>query len=106
MVKNILQCLEKTAEKYPNKVAFADVTREVNYETFVKNAQTVGSFITDKTEKTNTPIVIFMDKTVNCLETMMGVVYSGNFYTIIDTNDIVGVEAFEALDNVIRVRVI
>ena len=85
MVKNILQCLEKTAEKYPNKVAFADVTREVNYETFVKNAQTVGSFITDKTEKTNTPIVIFMDKTVNCLETMMGVVYSGNFYTIIDT---------------------
>lgn len=33
----------------------------------------------------NNPIIIYIDKTVNCLSSMFGVVYSGNFYVIIDT---------------------
>lgn len=30
------------------------------------------------------PVVIFMDKNVECINSLMGVAYSGNFYTIID----------------------
>ena len=97
MIKNILQCLEETANKYPEKIAFADITREVNYVTFVENAKKIGTYISKKQKVTNSPIVIFIDKTVNCLESMMGVVYSGNFYTIIDTKS-----PIERIENIIN----
>lgn len=34
----------------------------------------------------NKPIIIFTDKTINALEAMFGVIYSANFYTVIDVN--------------------
>lgn len=85
MYKNILQFLEKSEERYPDKIAFADVKREVTYREFVNNSKLIGSYILNN-NITKKPIAIFIDKTVNCLEAMMGVLYSGNFYTIIDTN--------------------
>lgn len=84
MNKNILQILEQTTKKYPNKIAFADTKKEATYEKFTKEAKQIGSGLV-KLEKTNEPIAIYIDKTVACLETMMGVLYSGNFYTILDT---------------------
>ena len=84
MQKSIIDYLEKTCEKYPKKVAFVDSKREVSYEEFVLNSKKIGSSIRAKQKETNTPIVLFIDKTVNCLEAMIGTIYSGNFYTIID----------------------
>lgn len=48
---------------------------------------------------------LFANQQIN-IENMVNKAKGDYAYTIIDTNDIVGVEAFEALDNVIRVRVI
>lgn len=86
MFKNILQVLEETSKKFPNKIAFGDSKQEVTYLDFNQNAKLLGSRIAEKIEATNSPIIIFIDKTIKCLESMIGVVYSGNFYTIIDTN--------------------
>lgn len=86
MIKNILQVLEQTSEKYPNKTAFVDSKREETYIDFTKNAKTIGTYIINKTNIKNSSIIIFIDKTINCLESMMGVLYSGNFYTILDIN--------------------
>lgn len=83
-MKNILEYLEKTAEKYKDKLAFADTNREVSYSELVNNSKKIGSYIGNETI-INRPIAIFIDKTVNCLEAMFGTLYSGNFYTIIDT---------------------
>ena len=84
MEKSILQCLEDTANRLPNKTCFKDINREVTYKEFVQNAKKIGTGMFE-TEKINCPIGIFMDKAVSCLETMMGSLYSGNFYTILDT---------------------
>ena len=84
MIKNILQLLENTVELFPNKVAFGDDKREITYVEFLKNSKKIGSCVASK-KVTQKPIIIFIDKTVNCLEAMMGVIYSGNFYTILDT---------------------
>lgn len=84
MVKNILQILENTSQKYPDKIAFADVKKEMTYQEFTNEAKKIGSFLA-KTNKINKPIAVYIDKSVECLECMMGVLYSGNFYTILDT---------------------
>lgn len=84
MKKNILSYLEETSIKHFSKIAFADSVREITYENLVKEAKQVGSSLLENNVK-NSPIVIYIDKTVNCLSSMFGVVYSGNFYVIIDT---------------------
>lgn len=84
MEKNILQLLEKTTKKYPNKVAFGDNKKEVSYAEFTEQAKQIGSGLINL-EQINKPIAIYIEKSVDCVEAMMGVLYSGNFYTILDT---------------------
>ena len=83
MDKNILDCLERTEKTYSNKLAFVDNKREVTYKELLENSKKIGTYLS--TYEKNQPIAIFIDKTVSCLETMFGVLYSGNFYTVIDT---------------------
>ena len=84
MVKNILQLLEDTNRNFPNKIAFGESQREITYNEFTSDCKKIGTFLS-KLNNNKKPIVIFIDKTINCLEAMFGVLYSGNFYTIIDT---------------------
>ena len=84
MKKNILSYLEETTLNFPSKIIFADNIREITYENFLKEAKMVGTSLLENNIENN-PIVIFIDKTVNCLSSMFGIVYSGNFYVIIDT---------------------
>ena len=84
MLKNILEGLEDTERKYSSKIAFVDTQRELTYKELVEESKKIGTYLANKSI-TNKPIAIFIDKTVNCLEVMFGVLYSGNFYTVIDT---------------------
>lgn len=83
MDKNILDCLERTEKTYSNKLAFVDNKREITYKELLENSKRIGTYLS--TNEKNQPIAIFINKTVSCLETMFGVLYSGNFYTVIDT---------------------
>ena len=83
-MKNILQCLEETAKKFPNKIAFEEIKREVNYKVFTENSKKIGTALLAENTRNN-PMAIFIDKSISCLEAMMGVLYSGNFYTVLDT---------------------
>ena len=83
MEKSILQSLENTTKRFPNKLAFEDINRGATYNEFTENCRKVGTGLA-KLNEINKPIAIFMDKSVACLETMMGILYSGNFYTVLD----------------------
>lgn len=83
MKKSILQSLEDTTRKFPNKIAFEDINRSTTYQEFTDNAKKIGTRLL-KINQINQAISIFMDKSVACLETMMGILYSGNFYTVLD----------------------
>ena len=84
MFKNILEGLENSENKYREKIIFGELDGNITYHNFLIDAKKIGSSIAQKTHSRKAPVVIFIDKTIKCLETMMGVLYSGNFYTIAD----------------------
>ena len=84
MEKSIIDIIEKKSKELPEKEIFVDNKRRVTYKEFADNSKRIGTYINQNIKETNMPILIFIDKTVNCLEAMMGTLYSGNFYTIID----------------------
>ena len=85
MIKNVLESLEISTSKYKNKIIFGEADKNITYNEFTNSAKAIGTGIYKIIKITKKPVVIFIDKTIKCLEIMMGVLYSGNFYTIIDT---------------------
>lgn len=79
----VLDRLENTALKYPRNVICKDAKKEITFAGFVKNAQAIGSFLR-KYDAMRRPVAVFMDNTAESWEAMIGVVYSGNFYVVID----------------------
>lgn len=84
MKTNILQYLEETAKKYPEKIAFTDTTEKLSFKQLETNAKTIGSFLLDKTT-TKKPVVIYMKKGANNLNAFLGAVYAGCFYVPVDS---------------------
>lgn len=83
-MKNVLELLEMNAAKFPNKEAFVDENESLTYSSLAANAKRIGSYLISL-GKTNRPIAIYLDKGVNIINAMMGIVYSGNFYVVIDS---------------------
>ena len=84
MEKSVIDIIEKNSKLFSEKEIFIDSKRRVNYKEFAENSKKIGTYLNKKINMTNIPILIFIDKTVNCLEAMIGTLYSGNFYTILD----------------------
>ncbi len=84
MEKSIIDVINKKSKEIPEKEIFVDSERRATYKEFAEKSKKIGTFISYRVKETNKPIIIFIDKTINCLEAMIGTLYSGNFYTIID----------------------
>ena len=83
-MKYILEYLEDISRRYPDKIAFADTQKAVCFQEFTNTAQAVGSGINQALSQSGKPIAIFIDRSVSCLAAMMGTLYSGNFYAVLD----------------------
>ncbi|MEG0360542.1 MAG: amino acid adenylation domain-containing protein [Longicatena sp.] len=81
---NILDYLENSAKRFPDKVAFADVEKEITYKELVQKAKHIGSQLTSHYEQ-GMPVPIFMEKSVDAISLFFGVVYAGCFYVMLDT---------------------
>lgn len=82
MITNIIEYLIKSAKKFPDKFAFCFKDTGITYKELDENSKKIAcNFVENKTK----PIAIFIDKSIECVEAMYGVIRSGNFYTIIDT---------------------
>ncbi|MBR3437993.1 MAG: amino acid adenylation domain-containing protein [Clostridia bacterium] len=84
-MKNILEMLEYSAFSYSNKTAVIDRDTELTYHGLMDGAQRVGSSLLDL-KVCACPIVIYLDKNADVILSMLGIVYSGNIYTVIETN--------------------
>ncbi len=84
MQKNVLEYLENSVLKTPDKIAFVDSVREYTYREIKQTAQRVAGLICKQTQKYNEPIAVFVDRTVESLIGFMAVLYSGNYYVPID----------------------
>ena len=82
---NVLEYLEESALRVPEKVAFADDKKEITYGDLLKRAKSIGYALSRHTPGVlRKPIVVFVDRNIESLVSFMGVAYSGNFYVPID----------------------
>lgn len=84
MMKSVTEYLEKTCKKYPKKIAFADCKRQITFSELCKEAKSIATVIAEN-NVFKRPVAVFLDKSVECIVAFMGIAYSGNFYTPIDS---------------------
>lgn len=84
MIYNVLSYLEDTARRFPDKTALADDKTAFTFAQWVSMAQAIGTHVARQTSAVRRPVLVFVDRKVECLVGFMGVVESGNFYVPID----------------------
>lgn len=84
MIRNILEYLELTVAKFPQKIAFVAQDEALSFYELMTLSKKIGSFLS-RYEKRNTPVAVMMEKTPSSIAAFLGCVYSGNFYTPIDS---------------------
>lgn len=83
MVRNVLEYLEMTVTKFPNKIAFDDDKKQITYAELFEQAKSIGSTLLDLGIERK-PVVVYLPKSCDCITAFMGIVYSGGFYCPID----------------------
>lgn len=83
MIKNVLQLLECCTKEQLLKDAIVEKDRAFNYLELISQAKSLGTFLYNK-KGSGQPIAILMDKGISNVVAMLAVIYSGNYYTILD----------------------
>ena len=84
MQTNVMEYLEATVQRVPDKVAFVDDTDQLTFRQVQDRSHAIGSFLISEGYR-NEPIVVFMPKCANTLVAFFGTIYSGNFYVPLDS---------------------
>ena len=82
--KTVLDLLEKTAERLPDKPAMIDADGSITYSELRDTAQRIGCRLHAAVPKRGTPVVCFMDKGCRCFSAMLGSLYAGSPYVPMD----------------------
>ncbi|MBH1939809.1 amino acid adenylation domain-containing protein [Mobilitalea sibirica] len=83
MQKNVLEYLEQTVHRVPDKIAYANEEIGLTFKEVYEQSRAIGTCLNDK-ELYKEPIVVFMGKHPATIVTFYGVIYSGNYYVPID----------------------
>ncbi len=81
--KNVLEYLEATVLRLPDKVAFADDAGEMTFSQVYHDSRAIGSVLAEK-DLCGEPIVVFMPKSPATIAAFFGCVYGGCYYVPID----------------------
>ena len=85
MIISILEYLEQTAQRLPDKTALADDKLSLTFCQWRQQAESIGTAIAQATNSTiRRAVLVFVDRRIEGLVGAMGVVESGNFYVPID----------------------
>lgn len=84
MIYNVLSYLEDTARRFPDKTALADDKTALTFAQWLSMARAIGTHVARQASAVRRPVLVFVDRKVECLVGFMGVVESGNFYVPID----------------------
>ena len=77
-MKNVLEYLEQTAKRLPDKAGVTDPEGSMTFSELEKEAKRVGTFLAGKI-RPGSPVGLFMDKSVKAYAAMLGIVYAGCF---------------------------
>lgn len=82
-MKNILQYLEKTAERIPNKLALSDEVTTLDFKKLLTLSKSGGSMLSAK-GLYNEPVAVFMKKTPLTVCAFFAAIYAGCYYVPLD----------------------
>lgn len=80
---NILQYLENTVSRLPEKIAFSDGDTSLTFRSLTEQAQSIGSFLY-QSGIYRQPVVVFMKKQPVTIAAFFGAVYAGCYYIPLD----------------------
>ena len=83
MVKSVLEYLENSAARFPDKKAVADDKSSMTYSELVNNARNIAAGLLPYTERRQA-VPVYMDKSCHTLALFMGAVMAGCFYVCLD----------------------
>ena len=83
MQTNILEYLEKTVARCPDKVAFSDGETQLTFGQVYDRARSVGTYLA-KAGYYRQPVVVFMRKQPATLAAFFGAIYAGCYYVPLD----------------------
>ncbi|MCI8299167.1 MAG: amino acid adenylation domain-containing protein [Lachnospiraceae bacterium] len=85
MQKSVLDYLEESAERFPDKIVFADDKNEVTYREFQHQVKAVATGLAKQIpSERNRPVAVLIERKIESLTGFFGIAYSGNFYAPID----------------------
>ncbi len=79
----ILDYLEETSSKFPDKIAFADINSSVTWKEFVARSKEKSAVIS-KYFKKGSAVPVMIEKSVKTLEYFFAALYAGCFYSYFD----------------------
>lgn len=80
---NLLEYLEQTAGRFPDKTAFEDVNGAVTYGQLMQRAKAAGTAIAAVTPP-GKAVAVCMEKSVDAVTAFMAALYAGCFYCFVD----------------------
>lgn len=83
MYATVLQYLEETAERFPDKAAFADMAETYTFRELADLAGKAGSAIAKRVGPRE-PVMVYMDKKAYNVPVFLGAAYAGCFYVPVD----------------------
>ncbi len=83
MQTNVLEYLEQTAPRCPDKIAFANDAEALTFAEVYCNARAIGTKLS-QCGFFGEPIVVFMEKSPSAINAFFGVVYAGCYYVPLD----------------------
>lgn len=83
---NLLDYLELSAERFPDKIAFADERESVTFLRLRELGQSAGVAIAKHVNGINRPVAVLTTHSVSDIAAFMGVLYAGCFYIPLDGN--------------------
>lgn len=85
MLFNLLQYFENTVALNPDKIAVKEGVNSIDFKSLQFRSKTIASIIKDNTHgKLNSPVAVFLPKTIECVVADIACTYSGNAYMNLD----------------------
>lgn len=83
MQNHVLEYLDDTVKRVPDKIAFANETEALTFQQVYDQNRAIATFFMEK-GLYKEPVVVFMNKHPKTITAFFGVINSGNFYVPID----------------------
>ena len=83
---HVVKAFKKKALENPQKVAFIFSDQHITYATLDQDSDIIKNYLIHSLPEKNNLVAVFMEKSIDFISTLLGVLKSGNSYLILDPN--------------------